>query len=120
MRKRYHRVDTNGLYVNLKKMRNGTLRITFTPEGRRKAKAGDLTDPYLFEDIGTDSQWEYVRPEEVGALTDATILSDECERDDHGNLIKCGCIYSNINYYQIESDVARLLRLGKLIWPGTN
>jgi len=111
------RRDAYGSYVNLHKMRNGTLRITFTPEGRRLAKTGEIK--YLFEDIGANSNWEEIRPEEIGALTDATILSDECERDDHGNLVKCGRVYSNIDYYQVEDDVDRLLRTGKLIWKGT-
>lgn len=108
-----------GLYVNLKKMRNGTLRITFNPEGRRRAKAGEIDDHSLFDDIGANSAWEYVQPEEIGALTSATILSDECERDDHGNIVKCGHVWSNIDYYAVESDVERLLRNGELLWRRT-
>lgn len=62
--------------------------------------------------------WHRIAPEEIGALTDATIITDDVERDEHGKMVRCGRVYSNINYYQIESDVERLLRNGELIWTG--
>ena len=37
--------------------------------------------------------WSLVRPEEIGALTDAPILSEEIEHDDQGNVLKVGMVY---------------------------
>jgi hypothetical protein len=37
--------------------------------------------------------WELLRPEEVGALTDAPILSDNVERDNQGNVTHVGIVY---------------------------
>lgn len=110
--------------LNFKKLKNGNLKITFTREGRaeaREALADGKNDFEVFADLieyQICNGWEYIRPEEVGALTDATIISDDCERDDHGDLVKCGRVYSNIDYYQIEGDVERLLRNKELIWKG--
>ena len=109
-------------FVQFEKV-NGTLHITLTDEGR--AELAELADnpssldlfPHLIEhQLGNG--WERILPEEVGWITDATILTDDCTRDENGKLVTCGRVYSNIDYYQIESDVERLLRLGRLVWKG--
>jgi len=109
-------------FVQFEKV-NGYLHITLTDEGRAElaeladypsASSLDLFPDLIDHQLGNG--WERILPEEVGALTDATILTDDCERDENGKLVTCGRVYSNIDYYQIESDVERLLRLGCLVW----
>ena len=104
--------------VEFHKTKGGSLRITFTRAGRREAMAGEIRDDSELFEWQIANGWDHVAPEEVGALTDATILSDECERDEHATVTKCGRVYSDINYYQLESTVDRLLRLGEVIWRG--
>lgn len=41
----------------------------------------------------TTADWEWLRPAEVGALTDAPILSREVERDASGNVTHVGRVY---------------------------
>lgn len=107
--------------VNFTKTKSGNLRIKLTREGRAEIRDNpDRSDNAFFNliEYQLGNGWETIAPEEIGALTDAIIISDECERDDHGDLIKCGRVYSNIDYYQVESDIDRLLRNGELIWKG--
>jgi len=37
--------------------------------------------------------WSLVRPEDVGALTDAPILSEDIDTDDQGNVRSVGTVY---------------------------
>ncbi|MGI9061916.1 MAG: hypothetical protein ACR2H5_25460 [Ktedonobacteraceae bacterium] len=37
--------------------------------------------------------WSWVRPEDIGALTDAPILSDDIEYDDHGDVVSVGTVF---------------------------
>ena len=63
--------------------------------------------------------WELIAPELCGALTGVLTITDACERDEEiGKIVRLGRIYSNIDYYQVESDIARLLRLGCVVWGG--
>jgi hypothetical protein len=60
-------------------------------------------------------RWEFVRPEEVGALTDAPILA-ECDgivRNDNGDLTEVGkvCWYPN---YQVFDPWAILRNTGRV------
>ena len=110
------RSTSRGRLATFKKLSSGNLEITLTREGRTEARDGAEFNDLIESQIANG--WEYVQPEEVGALTDATIITDDCVRDDDGNLVECGRVYSNINYYQVEDDVERLLRLKKLVWRG--
>lgn len=116
--------------LDFQKLPNGNLKMILTPEGRRfirEERKNGTDDERIFHDMLQDAPamngacqngYEFVRPEEVGAMTDATIISDECDRNDHGDLTKCGRVYSNINYYQLKSDVEKLLEDGFVIWLG--
>src|SRR5438094_504103 len=98
-------------FVELDK-RDGKLRITLTPSGRvmlqHRLDGGESigTDAVLYalleEHLGNG--WEWIRPEELGALTSAPILSDECSRDEQGLLDQVGAVYW-FPRYQIESPV---------------
>lgn len=59
------------------------------------AECADIFDALEYQ---MGNGWERVLPEEVGALTDALIITKEAERDDRGNLIKCGRVYADMNY----------------------
>ena len=42
--------------------------------------------------------WDRILPEEIGALTDSPIFSEECERGDQGDLIQVGVVWWYPNY----------------------
>lgn len=112
-------------YVNFEKLPNGNLRITLTEEGHETIRewmadcGSEDTQNQWFPDLieyQLCNGWEWISPEECGALTDALIVTDAAERDEDGEIVRLGRVYTNINYYQIEGDIPRLLRLGELIW----
>ena len=104
-------------YVTLKKLPK-CLRITLTPEGREELLGRRNEDGNW--DAGTDSilqdlledylvnGWEFIRPEEIAALTSAPILSDSAQRNDDGKLTKIGGCYWFPNY-AVESEIETLL-----------
>ena len=105
-------------YVTLTKT-GRALRLTLTPEGRDELQARvddgqsvdtDLTLCDLLEEHLCNG-WEWIRPEEVMALTAAPILSDECSREDHGAITEIGVVYWH-ERYQVESAAAELLTTG--------
>jgi len=51
--------------------------------------------------VFASSEWEELQPEEIGALTQALIITDCASRDDYGELVEVGNVYSDINTYQI-------------------
>lgn len=42
--------------------------------------------------------WEVIAPEECGALTNGIIITDDYDRNDHGNLTHLGTVYWDANY----------------------
>ncbi len=109
-------------FVEFEKTSDGNLKITLLPGKREELEEWEDKSTsratYDLLEHQLCNGWDTIRPEEVGALTEAFIISDDTARDDQGKLVECGRVYSNIDYYQIESDVERLLRLGELIWRG--
>ena len=57
--------------------------------------------------------WSWVRPEEIGALTDAPILSDDIEYDDEGEVVRVGVVYW-FPQYDVADPVAQLLASGSV------
>ena len=93
------------------------LRLTLTAAGREAIEEeAPLTAPInaalarLLE-WQLANGWELIAPEEIGALTDAPLLSDDGERDDEGKLIALTTVYWLPNY-QILSEVAALYCIG--------
>lgn len=93
------------------------VRFEKTPEGNlRLVRAADVDvtaidpDAELIDWIEWHlcNGWEWIAPEEIGALTDTPILTDECERDDHGTITRLGRVYAHTRY-AIE-DAAEQLR----------
>ena len=54
-----------------------------------------------------------MRPEEIGALTDAPILSDDIEYDDEGEVVRVGVVYW-YPQYDVADPVAQLLASGSV------
>ena len=110
-------------YVTLTKT-GRALRLTLTPEGREELQARvdagqsidtDTTLYDLLEDHLCNG-WDWIRPEEIGALTSAPILSDECSRNDEGEITSIGAVYWH-ERYQIESATNELLTTGHMTSP---
>ena len=113
--------------VDFIKLSNGNLRIVVRPDGREeiaelaeKTEArGGINDAVCEAfDYQLCNGWEWIDPAEVGALTDALILTDDADRDDHGKLVACGRVYSNIDRYQVDNDLVVLRDRGEVIWSG--
>ena len=105
-----------GKYTEFEKHANG-VRIILLPEAREDAQAiaaADLdADSKLSEMIEWQlgNGWSWVRPEDIGALTDAPILSDDIEYDDHGNVVSVGAVYW-YPHYDIADPSVQLLTDG--------
>ncbi len=104
---------------------NGNLVITLTPEGRESITDAQAVGPNidaeqfmhdLFE-WQTCNGWEWIAPEEIGALTDAPILSDDAARDDEGRLTNIGRVFWFPNC-QVESAVQTLRERGTVTFTG--
>jgi hypothetical protein len=88
----------------------GKLKLTLLPEAREdievgKTQLGDVIEHQLC------NGWERVAPEEIGALTDAPIITDDCQRDGDGKLTECGPVYAYMDY-QVSDPVAVLAERG--------
>jgi hypothetical protein len=106
--------------VEFEKRSNG-LYITLLPAGREEL--ADLVEKGGVEALCPESVlhdllehqlcngWEIIAPEEVGALTDGLLLSDDVQRDDDGTLTHVGDVYWNSNY-QIRAAAADLFEDG--------
>lgn len=115
-------------YVELDKVPGG-LRIKLTPEGkeflidnRNTANEWCKGTDYIYSDLmeyELGNGWEWIRPEEIGALTDGNILSDEVVRDDQGNITKLGRVYWFPNH-QVISEIDELYNNGDCFLEGVD
>jgi hypothetical protein len=84
-----------GEYTNFEIDATGNLVITLTDDGKNFLLSDDVNNPDLNDyDILRDliedqlcNGWTWLNPEDVAALTDSPILSNDAEFDDYGNLI---------------------------------
>lgn len=100
--------DNSGEYLTLIGTENGNLILRPSKEGIEKAKElleyreinkrGILDDEADMLAAHMGNNWDYIRPEEVGALTDATIIAQDVQRDDSGDLVDVGRVYAHMNY----------------------
>lgn len=83
-----------------------------------------LTDETDFDEMELESQiledlmcngWDYVQPEEIGALTSAPIISPDVTRDDEGEFISVDVVYAYMDY-QVDSWVQRLCDGHSVVW----
>jgi len=112
----------SGLYVEFSIDSNGNLVITPTQEGIAEAKnhlnKGDTSDMAFLSMIADflSSDWSMVDPEDIGALTSCLIITNEGTRDDQGQLTNIGDVWSNIEYYQIKSEISDFADGKSVIW----
>lgn len=106
-----------GKYVEFDTQANGKLHITLLPEAREDVQeiafSQELTaDNKLAEVIEwhIGNGWSFVDPEDIGALTEAPILSDDVDYDDQGKA-KVGVVYWYPEY-EVTDPVAQLLENG--------
>ena len=107
----------SGKYTEFEKQANGNLRIVLLPEAR------DDVQEISSKEIDADNKlseviewqlangWSLLHPEDVGALTDAPILSEDIDTDDQGNVRSVGTVYW-YPQYDVSNPVAKLLQNG--------
>ena len=106
----------SGKYTEFEKQARG-LRIILLPEAREDVQAIAAADLDADSKLGEMIEWQlgngwsWVRPEDIGALTDAPILSDDIEYDDHGGVVSVGVVYW-YPHYDVSDPVAQLLANG--------
>ena len=107
-----------GKYVELDKQVNGDLRITLLPEAREDvqeiaASEQSSADAKLAEIIEwhLGEGWSFVPPEDIGALTEAPILSDDIDLDEQGKVQHVGVVYW-FPGYEVKDPIAQLLEDG--------
>ncbi len=112
-------------YVFFRELPDGNLSIELTVDGKEELQERlargdaevDITADLFEYEMGNG--WDYVDPAEIGALTDALIVSHECERNDVAELERLGRVYWNPNYMIVgDLDLETLLRDGKVTWKG--
>jgi hypothetical protein len=99
------------------------LRIKLDPSERENlremldnAKAnrrGDILGDVIEGMLANGFQW--VQPKDIGALTDAPIISDEADFDDFGDLVKIGRVFYYADY-QVKDPVEVLYEKGEVIF----
>jgi hypothetical protein len=97
-------------YVDFK-LGDGFLLVTLAEEGMQALDGSEE-----FADViewQLCNGWEWLLPEEVGALTDAPTISDDTERDDTGELVSVGSVYAYMDY-QVFNPVTQLLKYGSI------
>src|SRR5947209_4430378 len=100
MREINTRVEVAMGLITLQK-HNEKLRISLTAEGRdelqsRLDRGESIDNDTTFYDLLEEhfsGEWDWVQPDEIGALTAAPILSDDCTRDGSGILTHVGTVY---------------------------
>jgi hypothetical protein len=107
----------SGKYTEFEIQSNGNLRIVLLEEGRESVEeiaAKEITaDSKLGETIEWQlgEGWSFVRPEDIAALTDAPILTEEIETDNQGNVLWVGTVYWYLQY-DVSDPVTKLLENG--------
>lgn len=109
-----------GRLVNLAPTDNG-LRIELTASGRQHLVEYELrnkaTDEALAEllEYQLCNGWTWLRPEQIGALTDAPILSDEVTENDRGELVSVGRVWWH-ERYAVEDPIELLQTQGYVLF----
>lgn len=86
------------------------LRLTLLPEARDDIELGKTHLSDVIEHQLCNG-WQWVNPEEIGALTEAPIITDDYEWDEHGNLTHCGSVYAYMDY-MLYDPVDELVKNG--------
>jgi hypothetical protein len=110
----------HGYYIDLTILYNGNLLFQLTPEGREELSPGGVEDSgdTHFIDMLEDylaNGWELIYPEEVGALWGGLIITNDCVRDDEGNLYHVGRVWA-YDHYAVRGYIEPLLEDGEMEW----
>jgi hypothetical protein len=114
----------HGRYVDLEK-RDGDLHVVLNDAGRRvfaqiqafRDRLGSVAAMRRLLRDHFEGRWTEILPEEIAALTAATIISDEAKRDQSGRLIALGRVYWH-ERYQIEDPIAAMREHGFVRFDG--
>lgn len=110
-----------GYYCNFALDNADNLIITPTKQARKDKKA--LLNPDrgsndrlwdLLEDF-LCSGWDWIRPEQIGALTDAPIISNDAQYNDDGDLISINNVWAYVDY-MLYDPVEKLFEDGRVIF----
>lgn len=105
-------------YVEFEVLKDGPLHITLLADQRAEVEE-IVADSQLSGDEKLErviewhlgNGWEWLLPEEISALTDAPLLSQEVERDDLNHIISLGAVYW-YREYEVLDPVQELLTHG--------
>lgn len=111
-------VASRGTYLDLVKHPNGLILVP-TKDGIAEAK--DFLDARpnghgCLEDLLEDhlgNGWEFISPEEIGAMTEGLIISDDVQRDEEGKFLDASDIYWFADY-QVVDEISELAQ-GKVV-----
>lgn len=78
--------------------RHGSLHLSIADEDIKAFREDAKDIEGALEGLTTNGVLEWVRPEEIGALTSAPILGEDVERDDRGKLLSVGRVWWFENY----------------------
>lgn len=111
--------------MDFRSTQSDNLRIAFEPDDVEMLEAikercgGDECS--FFTELLDSTGWTgngllYVlRPEDIGALTDSLILTNECERDDEGKITRVGSVWWFPNY-MVDNPAELLMETGSVIF----
>lgn len=108
-----------GKYTEFEKQANGNLRIVLLPEARddvQEIGSKELdADTKLAQVIEwqLSNGWSMVRPEDVAALTDAPLITEDIDTDNQGNVLHVGIVYWYPEY-EVRDPVAQLIENGSV------
>jgi hypothetical protein len=108
-----------GIYTNLDLDINNNLIIIITKKGRAfamellKTNRGSNQNLWELLEEHLTNGWDWINPEDVGALTEAPILSDTADYDDNGNLVDIKRCWGYMDY-MIYNPIEQLLKNGKI------
>ena len=112
-----------GSYVNFETDKDGDLVISLAKGITKKARKefmentsecdADTRFMELIDDFLCNG-WDWVNSEDIGALTEAPLLTNDIEMDDNGNIIRVGVIYK-YEMYQIYDPVEEIFSEDKIV-----
>ena len=107
----------SGKYTEFDIQPNGNLRITLLKEARedvQEIRTMNITADNKFAEAieyQLSNGWTWVSPEDIGALTEAPILTDNIETDDQGKVMHLGVTYW-YPQYEVLDPLEQLLLNG--------
>ena len=108
--------SAEGITLKLTELGRAELKDFRIDGGTCWAKSQDSILADLLEDHLCNG-WEFIRPEEIGALTAAPILTDSAVRDDQGKLLSVEQVYWFPDY-AVRCELDELMENGEVFFPG--